>query len=119
MGFRNSSNWTLTKESNFGDSTTVPDMTLSLRDLITRHMSGGRVSSFTPSYVESSMVPTNLERMSKVERAQMVKDLAIFQESTRGRIISLREAARIEALRQQHAASAPVPELAPVPAPSA
>lgn len=79
-------------ESNSGVSLTVPDMTLSLRDLLNRHNSGGKVKTFEGVYVPpDSAIPLNLERMDKIERAQLGKDLADFVTTTRGRIVSARQ----------------------------
>lgn len=80
------------REGNYKVSRTVPDRTLSLRQLIERHNSGGQVKSFLPQYLgEASVIPVQFERMSLVERAQYAKDLPQFIADGRGRLITLRE----------------------------
>jgi len=74
-------------------SNTVPDMTLTMRQMLDRHNSGGKVKTFHTVYTgDDSSIPVGLERMSKVERAQMAIDLRDFVATTRGGIISKREA---------------------------
>lgn len=72
-------------------SKTVPDMSLSIRDLMERHKSGGQVKSFVPVYADET-VPVGLERMDKIERAAYARELADFVEVTRGKLVSAREA---------------------------
>lgn len=79
-------------EQNYGVSVTVPDKTISLRDMITRHMSGGRVKSFTPVYLgETNLVPLGFERMDLLERAQFAKDLPHFIADSRGKLQTMRQ----------------------------
>jgi len=96
--FRNSSNYvhSLTRvECNDGPSTTVPDMSLSLRDLLNRHKAGGKVKVFEPVYTgENSMIPDDFERMDQMEKVELAKKVSDFVRTTRGRIISAREAAK-------------------------
>jgi len=74
-------------------SNTVPDQTLSMRDLLNRHNSGGKVKTFHTVYTgDDTSIPEGLERMSKLERAQMAMDLRDFVATTRGQIVSKREA---------------------------
>lgn len=89
QGYRNEST-----EFNSGVSDVVPDMSLSMRDLINRHMSGGKVRTFSDSGIPSgsTVIPSDLERMSLIDRAQLAKDLPHFIKSTRGQIISSRKA---------------------------
>lgn len=89
-------------ETNSGKSEVVPDMSLSLRQLIDRHMSGGKVTTFRDLNIpeNSSVIPLSLERMSKIDAAQLAKDLPHFIAHTRGSIVSRRKAlADAEALR--------------------
>lgn len=81
------------KEVNLLPSVTVPDRTLSLRQLIDRHNSGGKVKSFLPSYLgDATVVPVGFERMSLIERADFAKQLPSFIADSRGRLITLRDA---------------------------
>lgn len=76
-------------------SMTVPDMSLSVRDLFDRHKNGGRVTTFTPVYADES-VPAGLERMDMIDRAGLAKDLSDYVATTRGQLQS-RRAANIKA----------------------
>lgn len=84
-----------TLESNTGMSMTVPDMSIPLREMLNRHKNGGAMKTFTPTYLPTgSTIPVDLERFDKIERQQYINQLADFQASTRGRLISQREAQR-------------------------
>jgi len=98
QGYRNNS-----CESNSGVSDVVPDMSLSMRDLINRHMSGGKVRTFSDAGIPtgSSVIPGDLERMSLIDRAQLAKELPHFIRTTRGAIVSARQARKEAALRIQ------------------
>jgi len=90
-------------ESNLMKSRTVPDRTLSLRQLIERHNSGGQVKSFLPQYLgNATVIPVGFERMSLVERAQFAKDLPHFIADGRGRLVTLRDSID-KAVRQAEA----------------
>lgn len=79
-------------EVNSGISMTIPDMSLSLRQLLDRHNSGGKVKTFEGVFVPpESAVPLNLERMDKIERAALSQDLTDFVATTRGRIVTARQ----------------------------
>lgn len=81
-------------ELNSAPSQTVPDMSISLRELLNRHNSGGSVKTFSPVDVpEGSMIPIALERYSPTERAELAMQVADFIATTRGGIISARQAA--------------------------
>lgn len=81
------------KEHNYMVSVTVPDKTISLRDMITRYQSGGKVKSFTPVYLdEANVIPVGFERMDLTERAQFARDLPHFIADSRGRLQTLRQA---------------------------
>lgn len=80
-------------EHNHMLSRTVPDKTISLRDMITRYQSGGKVKSFTPVYLgDANIIPPNFERMDLVERAQFAKELPHFISDSRGRLQTMRQA---------------------------
>lgn len=80
-------------ERNYQNSVTVPDKTISLRDMITRYQSGGKVKSFTPVYLDdANIIPIGFERMDLVERAQFAKELPNFIADSRGRLQTLRQA---------------------------
>lgn len=89
-------------------SNTVPEQSLSMRQLLDRHNSGGKVKTFHTVYTgDDASIPIGLERMSKVERAQMAMDLRDFVATTRGQIVSKREArkrAEHDALIEQRVA---------------
>lgn len=79
-------------------SCTVPDMTLSLRDLINRHKAGGRVTVYDPLYVrDSNILPPDFEKMDRIQRQELARSLSDFVETTRGRIITQRKAREFEA----------------------
>lgn len=105
----------------FAPSLTVPDMSLSLRQLLDRHKSGGNVKTFSPVYTDGfDLLPDGFERMSKVDRAQLLLDTSDFISTTRGRIITARESRqrdRLEAARI--AASSPAVPPPDVPSPKA
>lgn len=97
-------------EDNRMPSVTVPDKTVSLREMITRYQNGGKVKSFTPVYLEdTNLIPMGFERMDLLERAQFAKDLPHFIADSRGRLQTLRQAremaekqAAAEAKRKQY-----------------
>lgn len=88
-------------EKTSGISMTVPDMTLSLRDLINRHKAGGKVNTYGASYDEGRNIPPDLERMDKVDRAVLARQMSDFVATTRGRLISAREKAFQDAHREK------------------
>lgn len=91
-------------ERNYQVSRTIPDRSLTLRQLIDRHNSGGRVKSFDPVFLgESSVIPAHFERMSLVERAEFAKKLPDFIADSRGRLMTMRDA-RIKAEKEALAA---------------
>lgn len=51
-------------------SQTVPGMTLSLHELISKYIRGEQVVSFVPTYSDDEDIPDNLERMSEIERKE-------------------------------------------------
>lgn len=79
-------------------SITVPDEGLSLRDLIDRHNRGGKVKTFTPVYDDHT--PPGIENLNAIDREIMSRDVGDFIKTTRGRLISAREAAK-RALHEQ------------------
>jgi len=80
-------------EINLGISNTVPDMSLSLRTLIDRHNSGGKVKTFQPTYLDSdTSIPVDLERLDSVDRAMLARAVADNIASTRGKLLSQRQA---------------------------
>lgn len=83
-------------ERNYQNSVTVPDKTISLRDMITRYQTGGKVKSFTPVYLDdANIIPIGFERMDLVERAQFAKELPNFIADSRGRLQTLRQAREV------------------------
>jgi len=76
-------------------SLTVPDMTITLRDMLNRHLHGGSIKTFqTTNVPPNSIVPDNFERMSAIDRAALSQDLADFVATTRGKMITAKEAKR-------------------------
>jgi len=85
-------------ESNHGVSMTVPDMSLSLRDLLARHNAGGKVKVFTPVYTgDNKLIPDNFERMDLIDKLSLAKEVGDFVRTSRGRLISARKAAEQDA----------------------
>jgi len=73
-------------------SNTVPDMSLSLRDMLNRHMAGGKVKTFQTTNVPAdSLVPVNFERMSALDMAELKQQTADFIATTRGRMQTARQ----------------------------
>lgn len=125
-GFTNGSNYKGPQKTLITmPSKTVPDMSLSLRDLLDRHTRGGGVKTFNPVFTgENSRIPDGLELMSKVERAQLVKDTSDFIATTRGRMQSRKQqmdvaareqalAAKLSAKQAEGSASSTSPLIAP------
>jgi len=76
-------------------SLTVPDMTISLREMLNRHLHGGSIKTFQTTNVRpDSIIPDNFERMSAIDRAALSQDLADFVSTTRGKMITAKEAKR-------------------------
>jgi len=100
-------------ESNRGTSVTVPDMSIPLRTLIDRHLQGGKVKTFRGEFIPvDSSVPITLERMDPLDRAQLAKELGDFVSTSRGKLITAkqaREAAERELLRSGSQASPDLP----------
>lgn len=108
--FTNFRRYTLTHnsqlESNFGKSVTVPDMSIPLRTLIDRHLSGGSVKTLPGKFLpDNTSIPLDLERMDAVDKAQLLKSLPDFIATSRGKLIS-RKQAREAAAREAAAAAA-------------
>lgn len=75
-------------------SLTVPDQSIPLRKLIDRHLNGGQVAMYRPEYLgPDTDIPDGFERMSSIERAQMLKSTAEFIADSRGRLMTSRAAA--------------------------
>lgn len=81
-----------------GHSRTIPDMTLSLRDLLNRHKAGAKTKVFEPVYTgDNSMIPIDFERMDQTEKVALAMKVADFIETSRGRLISARQKAQLDA----------------------
>jgi len=86
-------------EINDEPSQTVPDQSIPFKDIIAKHLAGHDMATRTPVYLnEGTPVPEGFERMSKVDKLQMANELAHFVSTTRGQIISARQAA----IREEH-----------------
>lgn len=83
-------------------SLTVPDMSISLREMVARHESGGRVKVFRPEYVaEDSLIPIDFERLDLQDRVELSRKTADFIATTRGRMQTLRMQREQEARERQ------------------
>lgn len=97
-----------------GISLAVPEMSLSLRDLLDRHLRGGNVKTYNPVY-RSDRFP-EVEKMDKLQLFDLAKQTADFIANKQGKLVS----ARAAALRNQRKAeldaarSANIPDLAGV-----
>lgn len=101
-------------ESNMGKSCAVPDMSIPMRTLIDRHLQGGNVKTFRGTYLPpNSSIPLNLERLDSVERAQLSKELGDFVATTRGKLITAKEARRREELELLRSGSQASPDSPP------
>lgn len=77
----------------YSPSRTVPDMSLSLRDMLNRHLNGGAVKTFQSVNVPvGSRIPINLEMMDPFEKAELAERNADFIATTRGRMQTARAA---------------------------
>lgn len=75
-------------------SLTVPDQSMRIEDMIARHLAGHNMARYQPEYVpENSPIPVNFERMDKIQRAQMLKEVSLFVKDTRGKLITAKQAA--------------------------
>lgn len=74
-------------------SITVPDQDIPLRTLLDRHLKGGQVTQYKPVYLDDDQtIPDGFERMSIIDKAAMAKGLSDFVATTRGKILTRREA---------------------------
>lgn len=92
----NSSNYIAPSlERNTAISQTVPDMSITVRQMMDRHNAGGAVAVFKPVFTgESNILPDNFERMDKIERQQLARSLGDFVATTRDRLITQRAATK-------------------------
>lgn len=93
-GFVNQCNYTAPMGEVFTlPSRTVPDMQITLREMVDRHLRGGKVKTFAPVNVpDDSLIPIGLERMSSIDKAVLAGQVADFVATTRGRMQSVRMA---------------------------
>jgi len=74
-------------------SKTVPDMSMKLYEMIERHQRGGSVKTYVGANVPTdSMVPIDLEMMDKVERKRLSGQVADFIATTRGKMMTAKQA---------------------------
>lgn len=79
-------------------SKTIPDMTISLRQMLVRHKAGAKVKVFEPVYTgENSMIPVEFERMDQTEKVALAMKVADFIKTSRGRLITARQKAEMDA----------------------
>lgn len=86
-----------------GKSLAVPEMSLSLRQLLDRHQRGGSAKSFNPVYRNDKF--PQVEKMDKLELFELRQKTADFVQTTRGKLQSARRAADSAARRAAAAAS--------------
>lgn len=88
MKYQHSGNFAFEEGVNFehpiGDSMTVPDMTMSLQELVSRNVRGLPVPGFQPSY-NDEFVP-DMAHMDLAERDDYIESL---KEANRGKVSSL------------------------------
>lgn len=88
-------------------SKTVPGMTLSLQDLLTRYVRGENVATFTPIYAgDDPDFPIHLERMDEMERTDLARNLGGAIEQERDRL-TRKQQKRLEEQAQQQQQTAP------------
>lgn len=96
-------------ERNGLPSVAVPDEGLSLRDLIDRHMRGGKVKTFNPVFDDTT--PAGLENLDAIERQVVSRQVADMIKTTRGKLMTARDArkraADEAAIIAKHEASKP------------
>jgi len=74
-------------------SITVPDQDIPLRTLLDRHLKGGQVTQYKPVYLDDDQtIPDGFERMSVIDKAAMAKGLSDFVTTTRGNLLTRRDA---------------------------
>lgn len=103
---RNGSNYVhLIVSPGFSPSKTVPDMSLSLRDLLNRHNAGGTVKTFSPVFLPAdSIIPDNFEYMSRIDRQDLLNKLPDFIKRTRDSLVSARQKRKDDAIAAKAAA---------------
>lgn len=69
-----------------GVSCTVPGMTLSLAELLKRHVRGGDVTVYEGVYSDDPDIPDNLERMTEIERIDLAREIRVGIDDARGRL---------------------------------
>lgn len=113
---RNSSNYVhLIVSPGFSPSKTVPDMSLSLRDLLNRHNAGGTVKTFSPVYLPpDSIVPDNFEFMSRIDRQDLLNKLPDFIKRTRDGLVSARQKRKDDAIAAAAVKAAAVKAAEPI-----
>lgn len=113
---RNGSNYVhLIVSPGFSPSKTVPDMSLSLRDLLNRHNAGGTVKTFSPVYLPpDSIVPDNFEFMSRIDRQDLLNKLPDFIKRTRDGLVSARQARKDAAIADAAAKAAAAKAAEPI-----
>lgn len=72
-------------------SLTIPDMTISLRQMVDNQKAGKAVKVFSPVFDPNGDIPLGLERMDKIERAELARNTADFIKDQRGRMITAKQ----------------------------
>lgn len=79
-------------------SMTVPDMGLSFRDLVNRHLHGSRVKTFETVYTgPNPSITDGIERMDAVDRQVLARELQDFVKSGRDKLMTAKQAREEEA----------------------
>lgn len=102
-GFSNQSNYVGPVSEKFTlPSKTVPDMSITVRDMLNRHLNGGSVKGFQTTNVPlDSMIPIGFEKMDIFDRAELKVQVADFIATTRGKMQTARAAREQEILMQK------------------
>lgn len=73
-------------EVNTSPSQTIPDMALSLPEMLKRYVRGEKVTTFTPIFTDDPDIPDNLERMDALDRLDLSRNIAAGIEDFREEI---------------------------------
>jgi len=104
-GYVNRSNFVPSQgEVNNKPSLTVPNQSISLREMLNRHLNGGAVKQYEGAYLQpDNPIPVGFESLSKIDNAQMLIDVSYVVTTTRGRIMTRRDLAEAARKRQEAA----------------
>jgi len=69
-------------------SKTVPDMALSLKDLLARYVRGEDVATFQPQYTNDPAIPDGIENLSSIEKLGLKSEIQDYVEEIRTNVRS-------------------------------